>query len=103
VNETESVLQGNRRRFRYSVRALMAMIVAVAVILALFLPLYRFGLPPCRTTVVETVTWLLAKPATASCIDCHDRVGSRLQEQQVNAAREAFRGIVREQADLGGF
>jgi urea transporter len=61
-----------RRRLRYSVRTLMGIVVVLALILAVLSPLSPFGLPPCLTPV-ETVTWLVAKPATASCMDCHSR------------------------------
>ena len=59
-----------RRRFRYSVRAMMWIIVALALIFAVLAPLYHWGRPPCLTPV-KTAVWLVAKPATASCIDCH--------------------------------
>jgi hypothetical protein len=61
-----------RRRPRYSVRAMMGIIVALALIFAVLSPLYHLGLPPCLTPV-KTAVWLVAKPATASCLDCHDR------------------------------
>jgi hypothetical protein len=62
----------SRRRPRYSVRTMMSIIVAFAIIVAVLSPLYHFGRPPCLTPV-KTAVWLVAKPATASCIDCHGR------------------------------
>jgi hypothetical protein len=47
-------------------------IVALALIFAALSPLYHLGLPPCLTPV-KTAVWLVGKPATASCIDCHER------------------------------
>jgi hypothetical protein len=70
--EPEPARPHRGRRLRYSVRTLMGSIVALALVLAVLSPLYRSGLPPCMTPV-ETVTWLAAKPATASCMDCHSR------------------------------
>jgi hypothetical protein len=64
--------QVTRRRPRYSVRAMMLIMVALALIFAVLSPLYHVGLPPCLTPV-ETAVWLVAKPAAASCVDCHDR------------------------------
>ncbi len=61
-----------RRRPHYSVRAMMSIIVALALIFAVLSPLYHLGRPPCLTRV-KTAVWLVAKPATASCIDCHSR------------------------------
>jgi hypothetical protein len=61
-----------RLRLRYSLRALMGFIVALAMILAVLSPLYPFGPPPCLTPV-KTATWLITKPAAASCTDCHGR------------------------------
>jgi hypothetical protein len=61
-----------RRRPRYSVRGMMLTIVALALIFTVLSPFYRVGLPPCLTPL-ETAEWLVAKPATASCIDCHGR------------------------------
>jgi hypothetical protein len=62
-----------RRRLRYSVRAIMSIIAAMALILAVFSPLYRLGPPPCLTPV-KTAVWLVTKPTTASCVDCHGGV-----------------------------
>ena len=56
----------------YSVRAMMSIIIALAPIFAVLSPLYHFGRPPCLTPV-KTGVWLVAKPATASCTDCHGR------------------------------
>jgi hypothetical protein len=64
--------RATRRRPRYSVRAMLSIIVALALIFAVLSPLYRLGRPPCLTPV-KTAVWLVAKPATASCIDCHGR------------------------------
>jgi hypothetical protein len=61
-----------RRRPRYSVGAMMSIIVALALIFAVLAPLYHFGRPPCLTPV-KTAVWLVAKPAVASCTDCHRR------------------------------
>jgi hypothetical protein len=69
--ETPS-LPVSRRRPRYSVRTMMSIIIAVAIIVAVLSPLYHFGRPPCLTPV-KTAVWLVATPATASCIDCHGR------------------------------
>ena len=48
----------------------MAIIVASALIVAVLSPLYHLGRPPCLSPV-KTAVWLIAKPATASCVDCH--------------------------------
>jgi hypothetical protein len=68
--EPEPARPETRRGLRYSVRALMGMIGALALILAVLSPLYHLGLPPCLTPV-KTASWLVAKPAAASCMDCH--------------------------------
>ncbi len=70
--EPEAERPVTSRRLRYSVRRLMGIIVALALILAVLSPLNRFGNPPCLTPV-KTVTWLVAKPTMASCVDCHSR------------------------------
>jgi hypothetical protein len=64
--------QVTRRRPRYSVRAMMLIMVALALIFTVLSPLYHVGLPPCLTPA-ETAVWLVTKPAAASCVDCHDR------------------------------
>jgi hypothetical protein len=51
---------------------MMLVIIALALNFAVLTPLYRPGPPPCLTPV-RTAAWLVAKPATASCTDCHDR------------------------------
>jgi hypothetical protein len=61
-----------RRRPRYSVRAMMLIISALALTFAVLSPLYHLGPPPCLTPV-RTAVWLVAKPAAASCVDCHGR------------------------------
>jgi hypothetical protein len=61
-----------RRRLRLTVRTLMGILVALALIFAVLSPLYPLSLSPCLTPV-ETATWLVTKPATASCLDCHGR------------------------------
>ena len=60
------------RKLRYSVAALMGWIFALALLLAVSSPLSRLGAPPCLTPI-KTAGWLIAKPASASCMDCHDR------------------------------
>ena len=55
----------------------MAIIVALAVLFAVLSPLYRIGYPPCLTPV-KTAVWLIKKPATASCLDCHATSGQRI-------------------------
>jgi hypothetical protein len=64
--------RATRPRPRYSVRAMLSIIVALALIFAVLSPLYHLGRPPCLTPV-KTAVWLVAKPATASCLDCHSR------------------------------
>jgi hypothetical protein len=61
-----------RRRPRCSVRAMMLIIVALALMFAVLSPLSRYGLPPCLTPA-KTAVWLVKKPTIASCVDCHDR------------------------------
>jgi hypothetical protein len=51
----------------------MAIVALVALCLALVLPLVRQSYPPCLSTA-GTARWLLTKPGTASCKDCHGRV-----------------------------
>jgi hypothetical protein len=60
------------RVFNVRVRTLMGIIAVLALIIAVLSPLYPFGPPPCLTPP-KTVTWLIAKPVTASCTDCHGR------------------------------
>ena len=70
--EPEPTSPVKRHRPRYSVRILMGLIIALALIIAVLSPLYHLGPPPCLTPV-KTGTWLVAKPAMASCTDCHSR------------------------------
>jgi hypothetical protein len=72
MQQPEPIRRARRLRLRYSLRALMGIIVALAMIVAVLSPLYPFGPPPCLTPV-KTATWLIAKPAAASCVDCHGR------------------------------
>jgi hypothetical protein len=51
---------------------MMSIMIALALVFAVLSPLYHFGRPPCLTPV-KTAVWLVAKPAAASCIDCHGR------------------------------
>jgi hypothetical protein len=51
----------------------MAIVALVALCLALVLPLVRQSYPPCLSTA-GTARWLLTKPGTASCKDCHGRI-----------------------------
>ena len=71
MSERESSSQ-RRRRLRSSLRVLMGFIAALALVLALNLPLIRLGYPPCLT-VPRTAKWLIARPAAASCVDCHEQ------------------------------
>jgi hypothetical protein len=50
----------------------MLVIAALALNFAVLTPLFRLGPPPCLTPV-RTAAWLVARPVTASCTDCHDR------------------------------
>jgi hypothetical protein len=70
--EPEITIPGPKRGLRYSVRALMGIIAALALMVAVLSPLYRNGPPPCLTPV-KTASWLVARPVTASCLDCHGR------------------------------
>ena len=70
--ETPPRPAARRRRSRLSVLALMMTIVPLAVFFAVVSPLYHLGPPPCLTPV-KTAVWLVAKPAAATCLDCHGR------------------------------
>jgi hypothetical protein len=70
--QPEPIRRGRCLRLRYSLRALMGIIVALAMILAVLSPLFPLRPPPCLTPV-RTATWLITKPAAASCTDCHGR------------------------------
>ena len=72
MQQPENIRRARNRRIRCTLRALMGIIFALAMFLAVLSPLYRFGPPPCLTPV-KTATWLIAKPAAASCVDCHGR------------------------------
>jgi hypothetical protein len=50
---------------------MMLIIVVLALVFAVLSPLSRHGFPPCLTPG-KTAVWLVAKPAMASSIDCHD-------------------------------
>jgi hypothetical protein len=58
------------RTFNVRVRTLMGIIAALAVLIAVLSPLYPLGPPPCLTPPM-TVKWLITRPVTASCTDCH--------------------------------
>src|SRR5262245_41169901 len=60
-------------RLRLTLARSMAIVALVALCLALLLPLVRQSYPPCLSTA-GTARWLLTKPGTASCKDCHGRV-----------------------------
>jgi hypothetical protein len=49
---------------------MMAVILLLGLVVAILTPLYRVGPPPCLT-VVKTAVWLVSKPVSASCTDCH--------------------------------
>ena len=51
----------------------MMIVALVALCLTLVLPLVRHAFPPCLSTA-GTAHWLLTKPGTASCRDCHGAV-----------------------------
>ena len=57
-------------RIRFTISAMMALVAGIAVLIALVLPLVRFGKPPCLTTG-QTARWLLTSPGNANCTNCH--------------------------------
>lgn len=61
-------------RRRLTIAALMTGIAALALLLALCLPVLRQGPPPCLSAA-DTARWLAARPSKASCADCHGQVG----------------------------
>jgi hypothetical protein len=61
------------KRRRLTVASLMTCIAAVALLLALALPVWRQGHPPCLSSSA-TARWLLSRPGTASCTNCHGLV-----------------------------
>jgi cytochrome c7-like protein len=63
-------MTGKARRFRLTIASMMAFVAAFALLWALVLPLIRQSQPPCLS-VSGTARWLLTKPGTASCKDCH--------------------------------
>ena len=64
------------RRIRFTISAMMALIVGIAILITLVLPLVRFGKPICLTTG-QTARWLLTSPGYASCTNCHARSPGR--------------------------
>ena len=58
------------RRIRLTIRAMMALIAATAVLFFLILPLVQCG-KPCCLTPARTALWLLTSPGKASCTNCH--------------------------------
>jgi hypothetical protein len=60
-------------RFRLTIASLMAFVATFALLCALILPLIRQSQPPCLS-MAGTARWLLTKPGTASCKDCHATV-----------------------------
>lgn len=59
-----------RPRLRFSVRQLMAAVLAFGLIFLVIMPLIRLGRPPCLSPV-KTASWLISRPGQASCLDCH--------------------------------
>jgi hypothetical protein len=62
------------RRRRLTVASLMTGIAALALLLTLALPVCRQGHPPCLSSSA-TARWLLSRPGTASCANCHGQAG----------------------------
>lgn len=59
-------------RKRVTIASLMSLIAALALLMAFGLPILRHGAPPCLSTMA-TAQWLVSKPGTANCTQCHAR------------------------------
>jgi hypothetical protein len=57
-------------RLRITLASLMLLIAACGLVVLVLTPLFRLGPPPCLPPV-STAQWLLARPGTAHCTDCH--------------------------------
>jgi hypothetical protein len=69
-----------RRRPRWTVAAMMAIIAALGLVFTVSLPLMREGHPPCMTAV-GTALWLISNPGVVRCGDCHARPVTALREE----------------------
>jgi hypothetical protein len=79
-----------RRRPRWTVAAMMAIIAALGLVFTFSLPLVREGPPPCMTAV-GTARWLVSNPGVVRCADCHARPVTALLEEIRTDARGAGR------------
>jgi hypothetical protein len=67
----------------------MVLIAACGLLFLVLTPLFRFGPPPCLPSIAMA-RWLLARPGTAHCIDCH--LPASASTGGLPADRETFDG-----------
>ena len=89
-------------RHRLTIASLMILVAAFALVWALVLPLVRQGRPPCLS-MVGTARWIVQKPTTASCNDCHAgvKIADRLRALLPLATATAPAPTTRRQAGTG--
>lgn len=59
-----------REARRLTTAALMAIVAVTSLVALLVTPLFRFGVPACMGPHA-TAVWLLSRPGSADCLECH--------------------------------